>query len=99
MRRLLPLLLLLAAMQAQGAGPVYRVGVDGLACPFCAYGVEKQLHKLDGIARLDTNIEQGLVVVTMQTGKTLTRDHVTRAVEKAGFTLRSFERADQTASS
>lgn len=35
--------LLMATAAALAAGPSYRLAVDGLACPFCAYGIEKKL--------------------------------------------------------
>jgi hypothetical protein len=36
-------------------GPSYRLEVAGLACPFCAYGIEKQLYRLEGIAQVETH--------------------------------------------
>lgn len=33
--------LMLLASSVYAAGPSYRIEVDGLACPFCAYGIEK----------------------------------------------------------
>lgn len=88
-------LLLIATSNAWAQQPAYNVGVDGLACPFCAYGVEKQLQKLDGVAHVETDIKQGQVVVQMLDDKTLERIQVEEAVEKAGFSLRSFEQADE----
>lgn len=88
-------LLLIVTSNAWAQQPAYNVGVDGLACPFCAYGVEKQLQKLDGVARVETDIKQGQVVVQMLDDKTLERIQVEEAVEKAGFSLRSFEQADE----
>ena len=42
----LALLLLLPAASAGSA--TYSLEVDGLACPFCAYGIEKKLSAIDG---------------------------------------------------
>lgn len=74
-------------------GNEYQLGIDGLACPFCTYGIEKQLLKLDGVAELETDLAGGLVTIRMQEGKTLTEAEAERAVEKAGFELRSFNPA------
>jgi len=30
-----------------------RVQVDGLSCPFCAYGLEKKLRRVDNVAELE----------------------------------------------
>ena len=85
--------LLLAALWAMPvwAGEVYKLYVDGLACPFCAYGVEKKVGGLDGVERVDIDIDGGLVAVTMAEGPTLDEATAKRAVDEAGFSLRAFE--------
>jgi len=88
------LLNLCASTIVSAAGIEYLVGVDGLACPFCTYGIEKQLQKLEGVAELKTDIAQGLVKIGMQEGKSLTEAKVRQAVKKAGFSLRSFARTE-----
>lgn len=80
-----------SAAATLAAGPSYRIEVAGLACPFCAYGIEKKLDAIDGVERLETNIEAGTVVVTMKDGATLDKATAEEAVEDAGFTLDGFE--------
>lgn len=77
-----------------GGGAVYILQADGLACPFCAYGIEKQLTRFDGVESAETDIESGTVVVTMSPGATLTEAAAKRAVEAAGFTLGGFRQKD-----
>jgi mercuric ion binding protein len=95
MRKVLPPILLALALTvataAHAAGPTYKVHVAGLACPFCAYGIEKSLSAIDGVARVETHIEDGLVIVEMAEGETLDRAEAAQAVEDAGFTLDGFE--------
>ena len=67
----------------------YTLRVDGLACPFCAYGIEKQLGKLPGVKKLKTNIKSGTVTVRTAKGKKLTKGQMSKAVKRAGFSLRS----------
>jgi len=74
------------------AGPSYRLEVAGLACPFCAYGIEKKLNAIDGVQRVETHIGEGAVMVTMKDGAELARATAKRAVKQAGFTLDGFER-------
>ena len=81
---------------AQDAKPVYALQADGLACPFCAYGVEKQLSRVEGVEAIETDIKTGVVKVTMREGAALDEVTATNAVEAAGFTLRGFERVDAT---
>lgn len=85
----------LLAMAALAAGPQYRLRVDGLACPFCAYGIEKQLRAVEGVASAETNIGAGVVLVTMEEGATLDEARARRAVEDAGFSFRALERVEQ----
>lgn len=86
-----PALLLLTAA-ALAAGPSYRIEVDGLACPFCAYGIEKKLSAIVGVERLETRIEDGSVLITMQDGTSLDEAMAREAISAAGFSLRRFAR-------
>lgn len=72
----------------------YVLGVDGLACPFCAYGIEKRLNKIEGVTDVQVDVGESVVHVSMQEGKTLTEDRASQAVDEAGFTLRSFSEAE-----
>ncbi len=81
-----------AGLAVAGEKATYAIGVDGLSCPFCAYGIEKQLGRIAGVETVSTEIESGTVVVTMKDGTTLEKSVAKKAVEDAGFTLRSFER-------
>jgi len=69
-------------------GLVYTLQVDGLACPFCAYGIEKQVQAIEGVAAVETEIKTGTVTITMVAGATLTEAAARKAVEDAGFTFR-----------
>ncbi len=80
-----------AAAGAQQTTPrVYSLHVDGLACPFCAYGVEKQLSRIEGIESIDIEIESGEVVLSMNDNAALDEPTARKAVEAAGFSLRDF---------
>jgi len=87
--------LFMLANTALAAPPAYKLRVDGLACPFCAYGIEKQLSKLEGVARVDVDIEKGGVTVRLNEGATLDEAAAKAAVKRAGFTLRAFEQVEQ----
>ncbi len=76
---------------ALAAGPSYRIDVAGLACPFCAYGIEKKLNAVEGVERLETNIKEGAVTVIMEDDVTLDRATAAQAVKDAGFTLDGFK--------
>lgn len=74
------------------AGSSYQIEVDGLACPFCAYGIEKELNAVPGVEKVETDIKEGVVIVTMRGGEDLDEATAKQAVRDAGFTLRAFNR-------
>ena len=79
------------AMSATAQAEVYSLYVDGLACPFCAYGIEKELTGLDGVEKVEVDINKGVVVVTAAEGARIPEASLRQAVDNAGFTLRKVE--------
>ncbi len=88
-------LALLGASAAFADSHVYKLYVDGLACPFCAYGVEKKVGELDGVEKVDIDIDAGVVSVTLKGNASLSEDVARVAVSEAGFSLRKFEAPGQ----
>lgn len=87
----LGLSLVLAATGVFAAPGAYRLQVDGLACPFCAYGIEKKLGAVEGVQSVATHIKDGVVIVIMKEGVTLDEATAGKAVKGAGFKLRKLE--------
>lgn len=75
---------------AAADGGRYALRVDGLACPFCAYGIEKQIRRIEGVQAVDVDVKAGRILVTVADGRTLTEPQARKATEDAGFTLRGF---------
>jgi copper chaperone CopZ len=87
---------------AQAGVKSLTVKVDGLACPFCAYGLEKKLKKVEGVEKLNIDINTGEVILNVTAGTRLTAApdaekkastglviQVQKAVEEGGFTPRA----------
>jgi mercuric ion binding protein len=85
---MLGLIMMTAALAGQ---PSYKLRVDGLSCPFCAYGIEKKLGAIKGVQRTEVDISSGTVTVTMAENASLDEAAAKKAVKEAGFSLRSFE--------
>lgn len=67
------------------------VRIDGLACPFCAYNIEKRVRTLDGVdrnARIVTSVERGIATFPWKPGVDLDPAAVRKAIRQAGFTPR-----------
>ncbi len=84
-----PVIVFAGTIQAWAAG-VHSFKVDGLACPFCSYGVEKQLKAIPGVRGVKISIKTSTVTVTMKNGAELTKAQASRAVKNAGFSMRNF---------
>jgi mercuric ion binding protein len=89
------LIILLAPLGVNAAPVSYSLEIDGLACPFCAYGVEKKLSSIDGVEEIRVDIEKGQIIVIMSDGSTLSESSAREQVDKAGFTLRSITRLNE----
>lgn len=76
--------------QAQKGYPAdaYVVRVDGLACPFCAYGIEKQFSHLSGVTSTNVDLASGVVVVHVKPGTRFDKAQITQTAQQAGFTLK-----------
>lgn len=84
---LFTILLFIGAMAtAQAQRDMVMVQVDGLGCPFCAYGLEKKFKELKGIDDVAIDIETGDFSFTYPAEKAITLETVTTQVEKAGYT-------------
>ena len=66
-----------------------KVQVDGLSCPFCAYGLEKKLRQVDNVASLEIQVSEGRAVLNPKPGTSLDLAAVEEAVRDGGFTPRS----------
>ena len=91
-RRTIVLVLLLVAGPIFAADTAIHVQVDGLACPFCAYGLEKKLKPLPGVTAVRIDYQAGWVELTLGDGTTLEEATIRRAVRAAGFTPRAIHR-------
>lgn len=74
------------AATAQKEMDAFMVQVDGLGCPFCAYGLEKKFKEFKGIKKVKIDIETGDFSFNFPTEKALSMEAVISQVEKAGYT-------------
>ncbi|MGO4920132.1 heavy-metal-associated domain-containing protein [Maribacter sp. IgM3_T14_3] len=74
----------------------FMVQVDGLGCPFCAYGLEKKFKEFKGIKNVKIDIETGDFSFSYPVEKALSLIDVEKQVENAGYTpiTAKVERAD-----
>ena len=75
---------------------VYEIGADGLACPYCAYGLQKLIQREDGIEFIDIDFERGVVTVRVEPGIQLEEAMLQRLFRNAGFKYRGELRRVET---
>jgi mercuric ion binding protein len=92
MKKVLIIALLMLWSMMAAAGTQYLMRVDGLACPFCAYGIEKKLKSIDGVEEVDVDLQKGEVTVNTRDDIELTETAMTKLFKEAGFTYRSMTR-------
>lgn len=64
------------------------VSVDGLTCPFCAYGIEKKIMRLKGVKEIKILLNAGTVTLKCAENKNPAFADIRSAVKDAGFTPR-----------
>ncbi len=76
----------------------YELKVDGLGCPFCAYGLEKKFKEFKSLKDLQLDMETGIFQFTYPSDEPLTLDQVEKQVDVAGYSPVSTKitRADGT---
>lgn len=79
------------SVMAQEKGVKVLVTVDGLSCPFCAFGLEKKLKKLAGVESVTLNVDQGVAEMIFRPSSIIDRNRINKAVVDAGFTPREIQ--------
>lgn len=85
---LLITLLGLAASPAWSQVESVKMRVDGLACPFCAYGLEKKLKDVPGVSKIEIRVDDGLLLLEAKKDEAIALEQLEPAVKNAGFTAR-----------
>jgi len=76
----------------EGGAQTAIIAIDGLSCPFCTYGLEKNLKKVDGIKTVNIDMKTGKATVVLKPGAYVDDQALRQAVKKAGFTARKITR-------
>ncbi len=63
-----------------------RIEIKGLACPYCAYGMEKELKKVSGVTDVNIELKTGMAYISTPTTQKPTKESLAKIVNDAGFT-------------
>jgi len=63
-----------------------KIEVNGMACPYCAYGMEKELKKVSGIDDVKIQLKEGLAYISTLKKQKPLKESLALIVTNAGFT-------------
>lgn len=63
-----------------------KIEVKGLACPYCAYGMEKELKKISGVDNVEIELKAGLAFISTPVSQKPEEKELTQVIADAGFT-------------
>jgi len=62
------------------------IQVDGMGCPFCAYGLEKKIDEMSGVNQFKIQMESGETTFTFPAEDSLTIEQLIEKVNQSGYT-------------
>jgi copper chaperone CopZ len=73
-----------------------KIEVNGLSCPFCAYGLEKKLKKIPGSENIKIELKEGLAILSVPKSTQPTKEELETIIKDAGFTPGNISFSDQS---
>ena len=83
----LAVVMIAVSANARAESHLYRLLVEGLACPTCGYALEMRLKKLVGVIDVEADYRDGVITIAMVEGLPLNELAAMETVRDAGFTL------------
>ncbi len=63
-----------------------KIEIKGLACPYCAYGMEKELKKVSGVDHVDIELKTGLAYISTPIEQKPSAESLQKIITDSGFT-------------
>jgi len=64
-----------------------KVEIKGMACPYCAFGMEKKLKEISGINKVEIELEEGLAYISTLKEQKPSKESIQDIILNAGFTV------------
>lgn len=72
-----------------------KIEVNGMACSYCAFGMEKALKKVSGVNNVAIELEDGMAYISTPKNQKPQKENLSLIIQNAGFTPGSIEYSDQ----
>ncbi len=77
-------------------GIIYiKIEIKGMACPYCAFGMEKGLKKIAGVDSVEIELKEGLAYISTPISQKPTKESIEKIITNGGFTIGKIEYADE----
>jgi len=82
----------LSAQENSKEEKVYvKIEVKGMACAYCAFGMEKELKKVTGVDSVVIELEEGMIYISTPKSQKPAKERLSLIIQNAGFTPGSIE--------
>lgn len=68
-----------------------KIEIKGMACPYCAFGMEKELKKVAGVENVKIELKAGLAYISTPIKQRPDKKSIERIITDAGFTVGKIE--------
>ena len=79
------------AAQADHPRGTVHAHVNGLVCDFCAQSIEKVFSRQEAVNTIDVDLDQKLISIHFEEGKTLDDEFITKKIRDSGYDVRRLE--------
>jgi copper chaperone CopZ len=68
-----------------------KIEIKGMACPYCAFGMEKELKKVAGVDNVEIELKEGLAYISTPISQKPTKENLEKIIIDGGFTAGKIE--------
>ncbi len=72
-----------------------KIEIMGLACPYCAFGMEKELKEVAGVDKVDIELKTGLAYISTPKELEPNRFSLEKIITDSGFSVGKIEYQDK----
>jgi copper chaperone CopZ len=68
-----------------------KIEIKGMACPYCAFGMEKELKQVAGVDKVEIELKKGLAYISTPLSQKPTMKSLEKIITDSGFTVGKIE--------
>ena len=68
-----------------------KIEIKGLACPYCAFGMEKELKEISGVENVEIELKTGLAFISTPLKQKPMKEELEKIITESGFTVGKIE--------